>query len=83
MKNVVGKTTQSNSLDATSSLTVWLVVSLHIGRDEFITSKIYFLIYLTYFWPIFLFLSSWKHHKTFGFLVFSEGIKCEHWQGMG
>ena len=30
------------------------------------------------FWPIFPFHTRWKHEKTFGFLVFSEGIKWAH-----
>ena len=25
----------------------------------------------------------WKHQKSIGFLVFSEGIKGEHWPEMG
>ena len=41
---------------------------------------------LTHFWPMFPFytiLYSWKHQKTFDFLVFSGGIKWEHWPEMG
>ena len=38
---------------------------------------------LTYFWPMFPFYTPWKHQKTFGFLVFSWGIKWEHWPEMG
>ena len=40
---------------------------------------------LTYFWLVFLFYTSWKHQKnqkTFGFMVFSGGIKWE-WPEMG
>ena len=31
------------------------------------------------FQPMFPFYSPWKHQKTFGFLLFSGGIKWEHW----
>ena len=34
---------------------------------------------LTRFWQIFPFYAPWKHQKTKGFLVFSGGIKLEHW----
>ena len=34
---------------------------------------------LTYLWPMFPFYTPWKHQKTKGFLVFSGGIKWEHW----
>ena len=37
---------------------------------------------LTHFWPMFLFYTPWKHQKTKGFLVFSGGIKWEHWLEM-
>ena len=32
---------------------------------------------------MFLFYTPWKHEKTFSFLVFSEGVKWEHWPQMG
>ena len=35
-------------------------------------------IQLTHFWPMFSFYTPWKHQKTLGFLVFSGGIKWEH-----
>ena len=38
---------------------------------------------LTHFWSMFPFYTPWKHRKTFGFLVFSGGIKCEHWPEKG
>ena len=38
---------------------------------------------LTHFRPMFPFCSPWKHQKTFGLLVFSGGIKWEHWLEMG
>ena len=34
---------------------------------------------LTYFLPMFPFYAPWEHRKTKGFLVFSGGIKWEHW----
>ena len=34
---------------------------------------------LIHFWPMFQFYTRWKHQKTKGFLVFSGGIKWEHW----
>ena len=37
---------------------------------------------LTHFWSMFLYYISWEHQKTFGFLVFSAGIKWEHWPEM-
>ena len=37
---------------------------------------------LTYFWPMFPFCTSSKNQKTFVFLVFSGGIKWEHWPEM-
>ena len=38
---------------------------------------------LTHFWPMFPFYTPWKQQKTKGFLVFSGGIKSEHWPEMG
>ena len=38
---------------------------------------------LTHFWPMFLFCTPWKYQKTKGFLMFSGGIKWEHWPEMG
>ena len=32
---------------------------------------------------MFSFDTPWKHQKTFGFLVFSGGIKLENWPEMG
>ena len=32
---------------------------------------------------MFPFYTPWKYQKTFGFLVFSGGIKWEHWPEMG
>ena len=37
---------------------------------------------LTQFRPMFPFYNPWKHQKTKGFLVFSGGIKWEHWPEM-
>ena len=37
---------------------------------------------LTYFLPMFPFYTPWEHQKTKGFLVFSGGIKWEHWPEM-
>ena len=34
---------------------------------------------LTHFWPMFPFYTPWKHQTTKGSLVFSGGIKWEHW----
>ena len=34
---------------------------------------------LTPFWPMFPFYTPWKHWKTKSLLVFSGGIKWEHW----
>ena len=39
--------------------------------------------FLTHFWPMFPFYPPLKHQKTFDFLVFSGGIKWEHWPEMG
>ena len=36
-------------------------------------------LHLTHSWPMFPFYTPWKHPKTFGFLLFSGGIKWEHW----
>ena len=38
---------------------------------------------LTKFRPMSPFYTPLKHQKTFGFLVFSGGIKLEHWSEMG
>ena len=38
---------------------------------------------LTNFWLMLPFYTPWKHQKTKLFLVFSGGIKWEHWQNMG
>ena len=38
---------------------------------------------LTHFRPMFPFNTPWKHQKTFDFLVFSKGIKWEHWSEVG
>ena len=38
---------------------------------------------LTYFQPMFYFYTHWKHQKTRGFLMFSEGIEVEHWLKIG
>ena len=38
---------------------------------------------LNNFWPMFPFYNPWKHQKTKDFLVFSGGIKWEHWPEMG
>ena len=38
---------------------------------------------LNYFWPMFPFYTPWKHQKIKGFLVFSGGIKWEHWSEIG
>ena len=35
----------------------------------------------SYFWPIFLFYTPWKHQKTKGFVV--RCIKCKHLPEMG
>ena len=35
--------------------------------------------YLTLFWSMFPFYTPWKHQKTITFLMFSGGIKWEHW----
>ena len=40
-------------------------------------------IWLTHFQPMFRFYNSWKHQKTGGLLMFSGGIKVEHWLKMG
>ena len=40
-------------------------------------------LYLTHFWPVFPFYNPRKHQETKGFLVFSGGIKWEHWPEMG
>ena len=45
--------------------------SENIWRDDFTS--------LTDLWPMFPFYSPWKHTKTNGCLVFSGGIKWEHW----
>ena len=45
--------------------------------------KCAFLIHLTDFWPMFAFYTPWKHQKICGFLVFSGGIKWEHWPKIG
>ena len=37
---------------------------------------------LNHFWPMFPFYTPLKHQKTFGFLMFSGGIKWEHWLEM-
>ena len=37
---------------------------------------------LTYFWPMSSFYTPWQHQKTKGFLVFSGGIRMEHWLKM-
>ena len=34
---------------------------------------------LTHFWQMFPFYTSWKQQKSRGVLVFSAGIKWEHW----
>ena len=38
---------------------------------------------LTHICPIFSFYTPWKQQKTFGFLVFSRGVKWEYWPEMG
>ena len=38
---------------------------------------------LTHFWSMLPFYKSWKHPKIFDFLVFSGGIKQEHWPEIG
>ena len=38
---------------------------------------------LTHFQSMFHFYTLWKHHKTEGFLMFSEDIEVEHWLKMG
>ena len=38
---------------------------------------------VTYYCPVFPFYTPWKHKKTVGFLMFSVGIKREHWAVMG
>ena len=38
---------------------------------------------LGHFWPMLPFYTPRKHQKTKGFLVFSGGIKWEHWPEMG
>ena len=38
---------------------------------------------LTHLQPLFPFYTSWKHQKTEGFMVFSEGIKWEHSSEIG
>ena len=40
-------------------------------------------LHLKPFLPIVPFYTPWKDEKTFGFLIFSEGIKIEHWAKMG
>ena len=37
---------------------------------------------LIHFWIMFPFHNPWKHQKTWGFLVFSGGIKRKHWPQM-
>ena len=36
-----------------------------------------------HFWSVFPFYTPWKHQETFGFLIFSGGIKWEHCPEMG
>ena len=36
----------------------------------------------THFSPISHFYTPWKHHKTIGFLTFSDGIEMWHWTNM-
>ena len=36
-----------------------------------------------YFMPLISFDTPWKHQKTKGFLIFSEGIKRDQWHEMG
>ena len=38
---------------------------------------------LTHYCPVFSFYNPWKYQKTVGFLMFSRGIKSEHWTVMG
>ena len=38
---------------------------------------------LTHFMPLISFDTLWKHQKTRGFLMFSEGIKRDQWHEMG
>ena len=38
---------------------------------------------LTHYCPVFSFYIPWKYQKTVGFLMFSRGIKSEHWTVMG
>ena len=42
-----------------------------------------FVSYLTYFWPMLLFYTPWKHQKTKGENhCFKGGIQWEHWPEM-
>ena len=53
-----------------------LIIFMNVQKDYFIKKQ------LTHFRPMFPFYTPWKHQKTFGFLVFSGGIKWEHWPEM-
>ena len=37
----------------------------------------------THFWPMLPFYTYWDYQISFGFLVFSRGIKWESWPEMG
>ena len=67
---------------------VWVILfflSVHLLNFFLLFSREYWIpgvnlpVYLIHFWPMFPFYTSWKHHKTEGFLVFSGDIKWEHW----
>ena len=52
-----------------------------IGRNYGILRSVPFLegISLTHFRPMFPFYTPWKHHQIKGFLIFSGGMKWDHW----
>ena len=66
---------------------LWVVGLANLMTSKHHNEKLLFsfaqLPMLTHFWPIFPFSTSWKHQKSVDFLVFSGGIKREHWLKMG
>ena len=57
----------------------WLFSNFRL-KPFFITQRQHEI--LTYFWPMFPFYTPWKHQKILSFLVFSGGIKWDHWPEM-
>ena len=56
-----------------------------VWKSFMVLDKIVYLIkviILNLFWPMFPFYTPWKRQKTFGFLVFSRGMKWKHWLEM-